>query len=169
MTAAISAGVIVLLIVAAIVLIVVVARSSGKHSSRFAFSKSNAEGFSAGRESRSNVSADNDLMTRRRLFGFMAFIGAAIGVLVVKLWSMQIVSGAEYTKKAEGNRITEYTTIAPRGRIYDRNGVELVGNRATFAVLANSEVQNDRNVLQRLSDVLGIPRETVKKDRKSVV
>ena len=162
MTAAISAAIIVLLLVAAICLIVLVARSGSRRSSRFAFSKSNTEGLSSSMESRSNVNADSEIVTRRRFFGFMTFIGAAISVLVVKLWSMQIVSGAEYTQKAEGNRITEYTTMAPRGRILDRNGVELVGNRATFAVLANSEVQNDRNVVQRLSDVLGIPRETVK-------
>lgn len=104
---------------------------------------------------------DSQGPTRRRFLGFMAVIGACIGALMVKLWSMQVIAGAEYTAKAEGNRINEYTTIAPRGRIFDRNGVELVGNRSTFAVLASADVQYDRLVIQRLSDILGIPRETI--------
>ena len=36
-----------------------------------------------------------------------------------------------------------------------------MGNRSTFAVLASADVQNDQLVLKRLSDVLGIPYETI--------
>jgi penicillin-binding protein 2 len=160
-TAAISAAIIVLLVVAAIALIVFIILSGNRKSSRIAISTRDASSLATSTESYGGQAGDAQVMTRRRFFGFMGFIGACISVLVVKLWSMQVVSGAEYTAKAEGNRITEYTTIAPRGRIYDRNGVELVGNRSTFAVLVSSDVQNDKLVIQRLSDVLGIPRETV--------
>ncbi len=161
MTAAVSAAIIVLLFIAAICLIVLVVRSGKKKSSRFSFTNSGGT-LTVNAGSNVNKNSEGDAPTRRRFFAFMATISATIGVLLVKLWSMQIVSGADYTAKAEGNRITEYTTIAPRGRIYDRNGVELVGNRATFAVLVTAEVQNDKLVLQRLSDVLGIPQETVR-------
>ena len=161
MTAAVSAAIIVLLFIAGICLLVLVLRSGNKKSAGFSFSNA-GETLSVDPRTQSGSKSEGDAPTRRRFFGFMIAIAAAIGTLLVKLWSMQIVSGAEYTARAEGNRISEYTTIAPRGRIYDRNGVELVGNRSTFAVLANADVQNDKLVIQRLSDVLGIPRETVK-------
>lgn len=161
MTAAVSAAIIVLLFIAAVCLIVLFFRSGNKRSSRFSFSSPDGT-LAVDSGSRSSSRSEGDAPTRRRFFGLMVAVGAAIGTLFVKLWSMQIISGADYTARAEGNRITEYTTIAPRGRIYDRNGVELVGNRSTFAVLANADVQNDKLVIQRLSDVLGIPRETVK-------
>ena len=48
-------------------------------------------------------------------------------------------------------------TPAPRGVIYDRNGVALVTNRTSLTVLADAEVANDRDVLLRLSALLGLP------------
>ena len=47
---------------------------------------------------------------------------------------MQIVSGNEYRKKAEGNRIREISIEAPRGRILDRNGKVLVKNRSALTI-----------------------------------
>ena len=161
MTAAIFAAISVLLIVVAIAIIVVVVRSGRRRPTRIPIDTRSASELAMSTEAHGGPGGDSQGPTRRRFFGFVAVIGACIGALIVKLWSMQVISGAEYTAKAEGNRINEYTTIAPRGRIFDRNGVELVGNRSTFAVLASADVQNDQLVLKRLSDVLGIPYETI--------
>lgn len=161
MTAAIFAAISVLLIVVAIAIIVIVIRSGRRRPTRIPIDTRNASELAMSTEAHGGPGGDSQGPTRRRFFGFVAVIAACIGALIVKLWSMQVISGAEYTAKAEGNRINEYTTIAPRGRIFDRNGVELVGNRSTFAVLASADVQNDKLVIQRLSDVLGIPRETI--------
>ena len=161
MTAAIFAAISVLLIVVAIAIIVVVVRSGRRRPTRIPIDTRSASELAMSTDAHGGPGGDSQGPTRRRFFGFVAVIGACIGALIVKLWSMQVISGAEYTAKAEGNRINEYTTIAPRGRIFDRNGVELVGNRSTFAVLASADVQNDQLVLKRLSDVLGIPYETI--------
>ncbi|MGI6031885.1 MAG: penicillin-binding protein 2 [Coriobacteriales bacterium] len=161
MTAAVGAAIIVLLFIAAICLLVLVVRSGNKKSSRISLNKRSAKDLPTGVESLSGSEGEGGTMVRRRSFITMGIIGTALGVLAVKLWSMQVISGSSYSAKADANRITEYTTIAPRGRIFDRNGVELVGNRSTFAVLANSEVQDNREVVNRLSNVLGIPRQTV--------
>ena len=61
-----------------------------------------------------------------RLVGFAAVIGAIFAALLARLWSMQLVSSDEYTKEAESNRTRTVTTAAPRGRILDRNGAEIV-------------------------------------------
>lgn len=161
MTAAIVAAISVLLIFVAVTVIVFAVRSGRRRTSRIPIDTRSASELAMSTEAHGAQGGDSQALTRRRFFGFVAVIGACIGALIVKLWSMQVISGAEYTAKAEGNRINEYSTTAPRGRIYDRNGVELVGNRATFAVLVSADVQGDKLVLQRLSDVLGIPRETI--------
>ena len=54
----------------------------------------------------------------------------------LRLWSMQLVSSDEYQKQADSNRTRTVTTAAPRGRILDRNGVELVTNRPSPTVVA---------------------------------
>ncbi|TDB39749.1 MAG: penicillin-binding protein 2 [Actinobacteria bacterium] len=77
---------------------------------------------------------------------------AALGLIVIlvlaslllRLWSMQVLSGETYAAQAKNNRIREISLDAPRGRILDRNGKELVTNRATLAVSvdpANDDVR----------------------------
>lgn len=161
MTAAVFAALSVLIIVLAGAFIVVAVKTGKRKGTRIPIDTRTASELALSTEAHGMQNGDSQGPTRRRFLGFMAVIGACIGALMVKLWSMQVIAGAEYTAKAEGNRINEYTTIAPRGRIFDRNGVELVGNRSTFAVLASADVQYDRLVIQRLSDILGIPRETI--------
>ncbi len=161
MTAAVTAAILVFLLIAAICLIVLVARTGKKSDSRISFDEKASSDKPLGTEAMGNQSNDGGVTMRRRFFLLSGAAGAAMSVLAVKLWSMQVVSGDEYTERSEQNRITEYTTVAPRGRIYDRNGVELVGNRSTFAVLADSNVSSNKAVVERLSNVLGVPRETV--------
>lgn len=157
MTEAVRASLIVLLFIAAIAIIVAVVRSGHKPGSVFKLDSTKTNSTMAATES----SVDGDAAVRRRFLEFMGVAGIGLGALFVKLWSMQVISGRDYTAKAEENRITEYTTVAPRGRIFDRNGVELVGNRSSFAVLISADEQSNKKVLRRLSNVLGIPRETV--------
>lgn len=57
-----------------------------------------------------------------------------LGSLLVRLWSMQVLSGDAYAALAENNRIREISLSSPRGRILDREGRPLVTNRATLAV-----------------------------------
>lgn len=161
MTQAIRASLIVLLFIAAIVLIVVVIRSGKKSGSVFKLDSTKTNSSMVATQDADAKGVDAEASVRRRFLGFMGFAGVGLGALFVKLWSMQVISGSDYTAKAEENRTTEYTTVAPRGRILDRNGVELVGNRASFAVSVSSDAQSDAKVLHRLSNVLGIPRETV--------
>lgn len=94
---------------------------------------------------------------RPRLMTLGALFFITIAVLFVRLWTMQVLSGAEYSALADENRIREVTVVAPRGRILDRNGVVLVDNRATLALLAQRSLLEDPTTLRRLSDLLGIP------------
>ncbi len=96
-------------------------------------------------------------------FAAMGVLAAAIfGSLGAKLWSMQVLASDSYATQAQKNKFTVVPTPAPRGYIYDANGVAMVKNRSSLTVLADAEVANDRDVVQRLSTVLGIPYNVVR-------
>ncbi len=109
---------------------------------------------------------------RERLKPRFAILGvvvlAVLGLLLFRLWTMQVLSGEEFSARADDNRIREVTTIAPRGRILDRKGRELVTNRPTMAVLASRSVAEDQRVLSKLSALLDMPVPELK-DRISSV
>ena len=94
---------------------------------------------------------------KSRFVGLGVFSGTVLGVLLARLWSMQVVSGDDYTKQAESNRTRTVTTAAPRGRILDRNGVELVTNRPSLTICAMSDIADNAIELNVLSALLGIP------------
>ena len=84
----------------------------------------------------SDGSAEKTLSSR--LIGFAIAVGGMFAVLIGRLWTMQLLSSADYTEQAERNRTRTVTTAAPRGRILDRNGVEIVTNRPSPTVVASS-------------------------------
>ena len=96
-----------------------------------------------------------------RLLGFGGVIAAAFAVLVARLWTMQLVSSDEYTEEAESNRTRTVTTAAPRGRILDRNGREIVTNRSSLTVVAESDVSDDEIEMQILANLIGMPKQAV--------
>ncbi|MCU1454862.1 MAG: Penicillin-binding protein 2 [Acidimicrobiales bacterium] len=79
------------------------------------------------------------------------------GALFARLWFLQIVSGSSY--QAVVSATSERTLIlpAPRGRILDRNGIEMVVNRASVLVsvdtVALAKMTEDRRtrLLDRLA------------------
>lgn len=99
---------------------------------------------------------------KSRFVAMGVLVAAIFGTLSAKLFSMQVLSSEEYRKKAESNLYTTVSTPAPRGCIYDADGVPLVRNRTSLTVLADSEAADDRNTVQRLSAVLGIPHNIVR-------
>ena len=107
----------------------------------------------------------------RSRFVAMGVLAAAIfGSLSAKLWSMQVLASDTYKNEALQNKYTTVATPAPRGLIYDSDGVQLVKNRTTLTVLADPKVAEDHDVMQRLSTVLGIPFNVVRariKDQSS--
>ena len=89
-------------------------------------------------------------------------------LLLARLWTMQVLYGSTYSSQSEQNRVREVTTVAPRGRILDRNGKELVTNRATMAVVADRSVLEDPALLTRLSSLLSMPVADIKEKVSSV-
>lgn len=122
---------------------------------------------------RTTSECDNRLPTfREQLKPRFAALGIifvmVLGALLVRLWTMQVLQGAAYTQQSEQNRVREVTTEAPRGRILDRHGKELVTNRATKAVIAMPSAAKDAALLNRLSVLLSMPVTDIEKKLTSV-
>ncbi len=92
---------------------------------------------------------------KKRLMGAAAVILVFFGIIVLRLWTLQINSGKEYAQRAYSNRVREREVAAPRGHILDRKGKEIVTNRPSFnVVLIKEDSTNLGDVLTRLSPVL---------------
>ena len=98
-----------------------------------------------------------------RLVGLAVAVGAAFTVLVGRLWSMQLVSSEEYAEQAESNRRSTIFTQAPRGRILDRNGIELVTNRPSLTLVAEGAVVDDAVEVQLIANLVGMPAQAVRR------
>ena len=55
-------------------------------------------------------------------------------LLVGRLWQLQMVQGDTFRVRADRNRFREVDVAAPRGVIYDRQGVILARNSPSFTV-----------------------------------
>ena len=128
------------------------------------FSAPSAPGEPAKSVKRPRVSAAPSTTTGRpseavrpRFLAVGVLAAAVFGSLSTKLWSMQVLSSGTYRDEAIQNKYTTVSTPAPRGLIYDADGLLLVKNRTTLTVLADAGVADDHDVMQRLSAVLGIP------------
>lgn len=106
------------------------------------------------------------LKPRFAALGFVVL--AVLTLLLVRLWTLQVLNGGEYAAQAKQNRVREVTTEAPRGRILDRKGRELVTNRPTMAVVVAPSTKDDEKLLARLSTVLNMPVADIKTRVSSV-
>ena len=68
---------------------------------------------------------------------------AALGVLAAKLYQVQVVEGDRYATLAESNRISARLLAPPRGRLLDRTGVVVAGNRLNWRALLIAEQTSD--------------------------
>ena len=62
-----------------------------------------------------------------------------LGLLGAKLYQVQVVEGGRYATLAESNRISARLTAPPRGRILDRFGTVVGGNRLNYRALFTAE------------------------------
>jgi penicillin-binding protein 2 len=72
-----------------------------------------------------------------RLYLFTLAMLCGFGLLVFRLWSLQIDRREEFTKMIPGAKKERARIPGPRGEIKDRNGVVLATNKASFEVRIN--------------------------------
>jgi len=78
-----------------------------------------------------------------RLATIQYAIAAIMAILVFGLWRLQVVAGQNYHALAEANRIRKVPILAPRGKIFDREGRLLVDNYPSVSCFLVRESGHD--------------------------
>jgi len=79
------------------------------------------------------------LSPRSRQRHFTIAVGAAFSLVLLRLFTMQVLQGPKYRELSEENRIRVEVIAAPRGEIRDRNGTLLADNVPWLALLVFSD------------------------------
>lgn len=90
-----------------------------------------------------------------------------MGILVTRLWFMQVINGQAYAQAADQNKVRTVELPAQRGDIVDRNGKLLAGVREGWDVVARPlELPEPRRheVVNRLAPILGAKPGTIFND-----
>jgi penicillin-binding protein 2 len=97
-----------------------------------------------------------------RIRVFFIVIVLVLLVFIGRLFSLQILEGSEWLAQAEDNRTEIINMPASRGVIYDRNGMVLARNIASYnVVLTAADLPDDQGEVQeifrQLSELLDMP------------
>ena len=78
-----------------------------------------------------------------KLHAAQYLVVAILAVLVLGLWRLQVLDADNYRSLAEQNRIRKVPVLAPRGRIFDREGRLIVDNYpSTSCYLLREQIQH---------------------------
>lgn len=100
----------------------------------------------------------------RRSRVLIGLVALAFFVLAGRLGHLQLVQGAKWEDVARGQSLRQVAIPAPRGNIYDRNGVLLAGNNPAYTVsLVYTGKRLPDSAVRRLSEILSIPEADIRK------
>lgn len=86
-------------------------------------------------------------MTSAARTSILALIFALLlGVLLLRLWTMQVTDAEAYETRALRNQVRVVYTPAPRGDIYDVNMVKLAGTRSALAAVVDLALVERRDL-----------------------
>ncbi len=111
---------------------------------------------------------DTRTLTRRALMLGAGGLGV-FGVLGTRLYYLQVTQAENYTSLSEENRFNFHIVVPSRGRILDRNGVELAINRQNYGVVIVPEQVKDLDgTLSSLSDHIELSPRSVERIKKDI-
>ena len=94
-----------------------------------------------------------DVLDNRLKFLFLIILLSVL-LLIGGLYYCQIYQGDKYVRLAYNNKLRLIRFTAPRGEIFDRNGVPLAVNERTFCIMGYPADLNTAEKLEKLSAVL---------------
>ncbi|MCK5098407.1 MAG: penicillin-binding protein 2, partial [Desulfobacteraceae bacterium] len=90
--------------------------------------------------------------------GASVCIAVVFLLLVFRLLYLQIIKGEEYRRYSKNNCIRLKTIKAPRGLIYDRNGILIVDNRPSFNLkIVLEDARPLEKTIRKLSELINVP------------
>jgi penicillin-binding protein 2 len=107
----------------------------------------------------------------RRTLMLSGGMASVFALLAGRLYQLQIVDGSLYLMQAEDNSISDRLLAPPRGRVMDRFGTILAGNRRNYRTLIVPEQTSGlETALEMLARVIPLPehqRERILKEAKT--
>jgi penicillin-binding protein 2 len=105
-----------------------------------------------------------DKIPQTKLAAVQYVILLIIGILVVRLWNLQVRGGDYYESRAEQNRVRKVPILAPRGKIYDREGRLIVDNYPSIsALLIREQMPKDYAAdLQKIASGLHLAEDDIR-------
>lgn len=101
---------------------------------------------------------------RKKIFVVALAISIVATLLSVRLGYLMVAKSEYYLEKAEDLHDRERSIKARRGIIYDRNGVELAGNKPVCSIsVIHSQIKDENAVVKALCDVLDLDEKEVRK------
>jgi penicillin-binding protein 2 len=95
---------------------------------------------------------------QRRAIGAYVILGLFMVALAGAFFRIQILGSSTWELRAESNRVRQLPVPAPRGIIYDRNGLILADNVPGYAItLLPMPLDSARATLGRLSEYVDLP------------
>jgi len=79
-------------------------------------------------------------LCKNRIFVMLCGIIVLFAIIVVRLFSLQVIHGAEYEESITASVSKELPVTAPRGNIYDRYGRPLATNTVAYCVQVDGSV-----------------------------
>lgn len=101
----------------------------------------------------------NNMLQKRANLVLLLLVGLGFGILIIRLYFLQIVQGDMWKEKAAGQQLYSTPISAQRGNIYDRNMKVLAGSATVFTVFispAEMKPEQREMIAARLSDMLGV-------------
>lgn len=100
-----------------------------------------------------------------RYISFIAVSTLLFGILVTRLFQLQVLQGEDFRKQSDSNRIRLIEIVPPRGVMRDRKGRLLLTNRTSFSCYGvPSELWKDKVGLTLLADAMRISPEFLTND-----
>lgn len=102
--------------------------------------------------------------TRKKIFIVALMMIFALVLLIGRLGYLMVARSEYYLGKAEALHDRERSIKAKRGIIYDRNGVEMAGNKPVCSVsVIHAQITDEDQVVKALCSVLSLEEESVRK------
>lgn len=103
---------------------------------------------------------DTRLIRSRMLFAGLALVFLTL-LLMARMYYLQVVQFEHHSTLAENNRIHVQSLPPTRGMIYDRNGLVIADNRASFSLTLTRERAGDwEQVLNSIIEILELEPES---------
>jgi penicillin-binding protein 2 len=109
----------------------------------------------------SPISSHNKIKSGR-ILSFAAVVGVVFLIFIFRLFSIQILNGDSWVAAALENRLREISLAPTRGVIFDRNGIVLARNVASYnVVVLAADLPDDegsiQNIIRSLAEFIDTP------------